>query len=93
MPTDTREKRGSLINLGLPVGRLLPQPSGGINIVSERIYLLYGYATGVIILPRDATRYEILGSLTGPGILGSLTTIGILGSLTQPQIIGSEDDP
>lgn len=48
MAIDTRNKRASCINIGLPFGRVNPSPDGSLNTVSDRAQMTMSYAIGSV---------------------------------------------
>jgi hypothetical protein len=46
MAVDTRNKRASMVCLGLPFGRVPPNPDGSLATAADRAQLNYLYALG-----------------------------------------------
>jgi hypothetical protein len=69
MAVDTRNKRFSLIGLGLPAPRILPGPSGAIT-AADRAMLLFLYYSALAAPPTYAPR---VGTITGPDSTGAIT--------------------
>ena len=67
MAVDTRDRRMSLIALGLPSGRVLPHVSGSITSgnFEQLMYLYSGIQAGLNIIINSSTLISSYRSFTG----------------------------
>ena len=49
MSVDTRNKRAACINVGLPFGRIAPNPDGSLNPVTDRQQLALSYPLASVV--------------------------------------------
>lgn len=75
MALDTQDKRGSVIQIGMPFGRILPVPGGAID-ADDRMYLAWlysGFGAAIVEGPGVAT---LAHSLVGTATLGAANAHG-----------------